>query len=173
MNPAAERIVMAEDGLGFQHGGLRAEDLRADEVLQARIRSSCNTTLGAGLSPGGVVRVQRPSGAPGYIIRVSPVSKSGTLRESHGAGAVILIDDPTARPPIRLETLQILFGFTPAESRVALALLQDKTREQVAAELGISNNTVRTHAKTVFDKSAVSSRSGLVRLLMSVAYGAN
>jgi DNA-binding CsgD family transcriptional regulator len=62
--------------------------------------------------------------------------------------------------------LRVRFGFTRAEARVALAVLNGGRRRAVAAELGVSDATVRTHLGRVFDKTGVRRQAELVQVLM-------
>ena len=43
-----------------------------------------------------------------------------------------------------------LHAFTPKERRVARYLLFGKSRREIAAALGVSENTVKTHAQNIF-----------------------
>lgn len=58
------------------------------------------------------------------------------------------------------------FGFTMAEISVAFEILKGDGREAVAARLGISVTTVRTHLSHIFEKTGVRRQAELVRLLM-------
>jgi DNA-binding NarL/FixJ family response regulator len=57
------------------------------------------------------------------------------------------------------------FGLTSRESEVAAQLTQGKSNKDIAAALWISENTVKTHLKSIFQKSDATSRSqAIVRL---------
>jgi DNA-binding NarL/FixJ family response regulator len=57
------------------------------------------------------------------------------------------------------------FGLTSRESEVAAQLTQGKTNKDIAAALWISENTVKTHLKSIFQKTTATSRSqAIVRL---------
>lgn len=60
-----------------------------------------------------------------------------------------------------------LRSLTPREREVAAAVAEGLTDEQIAARLGISFGTVRTHVGHVFDKLSLTSRSQLVKAIWS------
>ncbi len=53
------------------------------------------------------------------------------------------------------------FGLTVSECRVGLALLEHGDAVSIAAALGIADNTVRSHLKTMFAKAGVHSQAAL------------
>ena len=53
-------------------------------------------------------------------------------------------------------------GFTPKEKRVALLLLYGKSRNQIAATMGVSENTVKTHTRHIFKKAGVPNQKALM-----------
>ena len=55
-------------------------------------------------------------------------------------------------------------GFTPREKRVAMLLSYGKSRSEIAKDLGISENTVKTHAQSIFRKSRVNSQKEFMAL---------
>jgi DNA-binding NarL/FixJ family response regulator len=57
------------------------------------------------------------------------------------------------------------FGLTSRESEVAAQLAQGMSNKEIAAALWISENTVKTHLKAIFQKTTATSRSqAIVRL---------
>lgn len=63
-------------------------------------------------------------------------------------------------------------NLTTREKSVLQFLLQGKTNKQIAAELGISDYTVRDHVSSLLFKSECSNRTELIsRYLSSVGYG--
>jgi DNA-binding CsgD family transcriptional regulator len=58
-----------------------------------------------------------------------------------------------------------VYGVTPAEARVAIAVASQPTARKTANSLKLSQNTVKTHLRHIFAKTGTSSRVELVRLL--------
>lgn len=65
------------------------------------------------------------------------------------------------------ETLPEGTELHPREREILLAVLQDKPRREIAAELHLSENTVKTYTRTLYAKLGVASRQELHRLLVS------
>lgn len=65
--------------------------------------------------------------------------------------------------------LQNAHGLTPAEARVAIALLEGDSAKDVANYLGVSFNTVRTQIKEIYAKLGVNSRANFVKLMLGLA----
>lgn len=57
--------------------------------------------------------------------------------------------------------IEQVFGLTPSEHRVLLAMIEGETADAIAARTGVSVDTVRTHIRHIYGKLAVSSREGM------------
>ena len=88
-----------------------------------------------------------------------------------GAAAAVFIIDPEEGATLDTPTLHQLFGLTPAEARLCIALVKGKSVEEYAREAGISSNTARTHVKRIYSKTGVRRQSELVRLLLKSSAG--
>lgn len=62
-----------------------------------------------------------------------------------------------------------LFGFSPAEARVAALLAEGFSIDATADRLGKSRNTVRAHARAIYAKAGVDNQAQLAALVMSSA----
>jgi len=60
-----------------------------------------------------------------------------------------------------------LFGLSPAEARVAAALMTGKSLANIAAAYGVQITTVRTQLRSVLRKVGVKRQFDLVRMLLS------
>ncbi|MGB3866679.1 MAG: helix-turn-helix transcriptional regulator, partial [Xanthobacteraceae bacterium] len=78
---------------------------------------------------------------------------------------LVLIVDPGASSQAATAAIQAVFGLTAAETRVAVLIAGGLSGPQVAAKLGLSPETVKTHLKRCFDKTGVHSQVALARLL--------
>jgi DNA-binding CsgD family transcriptional regulator len=70
----------------------------------------------------------------------------------------------TEAPP----ALEQAFGLTPREAQICHLLAAGHNDGRIAASLGISYWTVRTHLRKVFTKFDVANRVELTRLLLSL-----
>jgi DNA-binding CsgD family transcriptional regulator len=65
----------------------------------------------------------------------------------------------------RARLAQERFGLTPSEARVACALSDGKSTAEIAAELGVKPDTVRTHLKKIYGKTGTARQAQLVCLM--------
>jgi DNA-binding CsgD family transcriptional regulator/PAS domain-containing protein len=68
---------------------------------------------------------------------------------------------------ISAETLHRLYTLTPAESGVAIALLNGLSLTQVSQNNGVSIETVRSQLKSIFTKMGVKKQQDVIRVLLS------
>ncbi|WP_170834578.1 helix-turn-helix transcriptional regulator [Magnetospirillum fulvum] len=80
---------------------------------------------------------------------------------------VLLVTDPDACHEIQRSALSELYGMTGAEADVAGMLAEGFSPDEIARELAISLNTVRTHMKRAFEKTRVGRQADLVRVLLT------
>jgi DNA-binding CsgD family transcriptional regulator len=64
-----------------------------------------------------------------------------------------------------LQTISDLYDLTPAERRVLIAIVEVGGVPDVAPALGISEATVKTHLRRLFEKTSTRRQADLVKLL--------
>ncbi len=101
---------------------------------------------------------------PAFVAHVVPL-RGGGLDVFTGALSIVFTTSiiPSASPAPSL--LQALFDLTPVEARTAGQITEGKSIEQISSATGISQNTIRTHLKSVFQKTGVERQAELVSLL--------
>lgn len=85
------------------------------------------------------------------------------LRGSRALALLVIGSDRNAGPDADL--LLALYGLSPAEVRVAQQIFAGRSAPEAADKLCVNVETVRTHLKNVYLKTATASRGELVRLL--------
>jgi DNA-binding CsgD family transcriptional regulator len=83
---------------------------------------------------------------------------------------MIVIVDPERHSPSGSELVE-LFGFSPAEARLAAALMTGKTLTEIAAEFGLRVPTLRTQLRSILKKVGAKRQSDLVRIFSSAGIG--
>lgn len=173
-NRAAARLLKKGEPVNIKNGTLVATDRQRTADLHSAIDGALQTAAGradAGQSngaqaAGGELRLPRHDGRRPYNVIVSPLDTRGFgFKKRDPATAVFVIDPEQPIKKLR-SRMQKLWGFTPAEINVAHHLLQGADLDGVAARLGISKNTARTHLYRVFDKTGVRRQTELIRLLL-------
>lgn len=157
-NRIAEHLIRTGDGLAVHRGLLQAALPGESGRVHALVASAISLNP---IGSGGSMRVSRPSGAVSYSLTVIP------LPGSESAAAMVIIADPQARHRIREHRLTQLYSLTPTEAVICAAMLEGKTLQEIAEEIGIALATVRTHFKRVLSKTETSRQSELMRVLMA------
>lgn len=161
-NHAAERLIAAADGLAETDGVLRPDLAGERQVFDEMVRRA----LAMGhAGPAGWAWVSRRSEGPRLAVTAMPLPRSETAHLPGEGRALVMFVDP-ARPlaPDRA-ALRELFGLTEAEIRVAALLVGGYDRPSAARALGVSEQTLRTHAKAIFAKMGINRQSDLVRVI--------
>ena len=82
----------------------------------------------------------------------------------------ILVVTPVGRAAVpSAAVVKALFDLTPAEARVACGIGEAKSIESLAAQLGVSRETVRVQLKAVLAKTGLNRQAELARLLSGLA----
>ena len=177
VNAAADAILRRGDGLLRSPDGVRAsrkeDDRRLQELIAGvrRLRPSSGFSSDAPVPAGGHMRVHRPSGAQAYAIMVTPVAARLGEAEQDPRTTLIFITDQGSPIASTLATLKELFGFTPAEGRLVLALIANTSLPDFAREAGVTYNTVRTVLARAMARTETHSQVELI-LLVARSLGA-
>jgi DNA-binding CsgD family transcriptional regulator len=84
-----------------------------------------------------------------------------------GAPAVIVcVTDTEAGMKLPEQRLRDLFGLTPAEARLALALFEGATLNEAAETLKVSRFTAQNHLARIFEKTGANRQATLIQLMM-------
>jgi DNA-binding CsgD family transcriptional regulator len=100
---------------------------------------------------------------------VMPVSGAGPFFERHGGAVILVVTDPDAEAAPDPSLLRRAFGWSAAETEVALLILRGRRPQEIACERGVGIATVRSQLKSVFQKAEVVSQSDLVRVMLRAA----
>jgi DNA-binding CsgD family transcriptional regulator len=163
-NRSARTILEEADGLMLAAAG----DLYVSDSATAKeLRELLASASAADGRRGGVLPVPRPSGRRPLTLLVTRLGSDA--REGLRRVRAVFISDPERGIATGEETLVRLHGLTRTEAALAVEILQGKTMEAAAAELGITVQTARSHLKRVFAKTKTRRQSELVLLLLKTA----
>ena len=98
------------------------------------------------------------------VIHLIPIT--GTARDFFdGAFGVLVVTPATAPNAPSSSLIQGLFDLTPAEARVAGAITERFTLEQIAARYSVAYETVRAQVRAVFSKTGTNKQSQVAALM--------
>ena len=136
----------------------------ASEPAQALLMEAISNVARSQTGFGRSIPVRATPTEPAFVAHIVPL-RGGGLDVFTGALSIVFITSmvPNTSPPAPL--LQALFDLTPAEARMASQITAGKSIEQISSATGIAQNTIRTHLKSVFQKTGVQRQAELVSLL--------
>jgi DNA-binding CsgD family transcriptional regulator len=165
-NSPARAILAEGDGLLIRNGIVRAARSDDNAKLVRLILEAAGGVDGLTfIHKRGVMQVARPSCRRPLALVVSP-TRNAASPFGRGHAVTIAFADPERAPEADADLLARLYGFTAREAAVSALLLQGRSPSEVAQELAMTENTVRTHIRHVLDKTGVERLAELVRLLM-------
>jgi DNA-binding CsgD family transcriptional regulator len=147
---------------GGQFGGLDTREFRAMN-RSAAFLSSTTTALGANVI---AVPLEAPEGER-YIAHVLPLTAGARRRAgiAYDAVAVAFVQKVAVDVSSASDALLKAYNLTTMELTVLLRVVQLGGGPIVAQDLGISETTVRTHLKHVFQKTGTHRQADLAKLV--------
>ena len=162
---AARRDGFAVDALGRCRLGSNGEEVR----LSRMIHDAARTAGGDGVNAGGAMRITRRSGRP-LAVSVAPV-RSAHVQGFYDLGitpsVVVMLSDPDAVPRTTADTLCALYGLTPAEAKLAAAIVGGVQPGEYAQQRSVTKNTVATQVKSVIRKLGARRQADIVRIVLN------
>lgn len=178
-NPAALALIGVDRALRLRAGNPLTDRMGWLESWSPSATQQVNVEIQSALRSGpelvthfsSGVRVPKPSGPGSLIVRVAKLSPHSDVTAALlDAGAIVFVSDLEATLAIDASLLKRMYGISPAEHRLAEALLAGANVPEIAGKLRISENTLRGHLKQLFLKTETHRQSQLVRLLMGLAH---
>lgn len=164
-NSAAERSL--GDGLELIDGRLRIEAMSACEAIDNALVALAAGDARMSLAETSPILVPRQRADRPLVLYMLPVTsvpiEAGQLLGN--ARVIVLVMDSDAGSPPDPSLIRDIMGLTLGEARVASLVGTGLPPREVAARLGIAEETVRTVLKRVFEKVGVSRQSELTALL--------
>lgn len=167
VNAAATRILGQGAGVTLRQGRFLFDSLAAqtdfERALHRIVAATADTE--ARLVPS-QLRVSRQDAGRQLVLSMVPLARAADHAVFPiGAGCLVLLFDVGAEQELPQSHLQRIYGLTPAEMRVCLAIHRSTSVEEAAASLCLSTHTVRSHLKRIFSKFGVQNQSQLLHRL--------
>ena len=165
-NGKAGDLFQKADGLVLGNDGLCGATSRETGALRAAIENAAAAGNG---EHAGALSLSRPSGRKPFSVLVVPVPGKSIvgLGRAPGPAVVVFVTDPESGHHVNRDALRQFWQLTQNEARVASMIALGQGVDQIAAEMQITANTVRTHLKHIFEKTQTTGQVDLVHLIMS------
>ncbi|UFN50113.1 response regulator [Roseomonas sp. OT10] len=157
-NRTATAILEQKDGLTLSNRRLRGANAEQNKALRELVDAVHRRQ---GSPENAALSLPRPSGARPLAILACAL---GTAPE---AGVALFVSDAERRPRMPPEVAARLYGLTPAEVRLALALAEGQRLDEIAAESGLSRNTLASTLRSIFRKTETDRQADLVSLFLA------
>ena len=164
VNAAARSLFDSRFGLRVSEGRLAAGSMDADRRLSSLIARASRPCWSDRI--GGSMLLAIPGHARPLTVWVSPLSPDRLAVFGGAPGVLVMVSDSDVGPSPTEASLRERFGFTAAESRVALGLLDGAKPRQLADRFGVSIHTVRNQLRSLFDKTGATRQSELMITLL-------
>ena len=158
-NPKAEALFTGD--LRISRGAVRAGVPTETAHFQRELKIALQAP-GPSAETVSAVRLSRPGKRP-LIVRFERFGTQLADVFSHSC-AMALIDDPDEEIRLKPETLMALFALTPAETRISLLVASGMSAVDIASQHGIGYETVRSHIRSIFQKTGTGRQSELSAL---------
>jgi DNA-binding CsgD family transcriptional regulator len=165
-NAAADALIERGDVVRLRGGELRLGRNNGPDPLADLLVQLTAPRRGDGGDPVRCLAIRESDNA-GDELLVTAVRMVNEPSRGAPAGILFLRRGSETRPNFRAQHLRDLFGFTPAETRIANALLAGERVEDVATRLDVRPDTVRGHIKRMLAKTGTRRQSDLVCRLAS------
>lgn len=149
------------------------------QASDRRLREAIAIAAGGGVigRPAEAIAVKRRDASTQLGMLVLPVAAAPVFRGTRDAVAALLLRDAPEGWLQVTTQLRELFGLTPAEANVTAVIVEGLSSKQVAARLGMSHHTVRSHLRSIFCKLGVKRQTDLLCAIMNsivaVSHGSN
>jgi DNA-binding CsgD family transcriptional regulator len=160
-NPAGEAMLAQRDGIVCQGRRLRSSDGASQRALAALLAAAVDPVR----RRGGSLALRRPSGRRPLALLATP-TRGGPDPFSGEPLALVSVVDPELADPTPEGRLQVYFGLTPAEARVAAELMAGHDLTEIADRLGRSIHTVRIQTTRIREKTGAARQSEAVAVML-------
>ena len=165
-NAAAKEIASQEDGFSLRSGRISLTSLHNQPTFMkalAEVATGRNGQLRW-------LEIARPSNERAFRVLLLSVPHCDLTPadgfQAEDGLAIILMVDTGPGQELDPGILRVLFSLTRAEARVASRLAAGRRAEEIADEMGISLETVRTHIRHILSKTSTGRQGEFISLVL-------
>jgi DNA-binding CsgD family transcriptional regulator len=156
INSAAINLIESRQGVSNQSGMLQFNDAEVENAFRAAYGSKQDRAV--------ILPAKLKNGMQVHLLAHS--IQNGAASNSNDERTLVVIDWPKAKTTPIGENVRSRFGLTISELRVLLLLIDGRSINSVASDLGLSQNTIKTHVTRMFQKTGTRRQQDLIRTVL-------
>lgn len=165
-NRRAEELLNEADGISLSRDDmLRGEKPQQTQELRNIVDAAIASATSGTRKATEAVALSRSSGRRSLFAVACPLGRGPASPGEPVVG--LFVTDPERRLSAAAEAVAQLYGLSPAETRLALALARGLRLDEIADEFGISRNTVSYTMKNLFRKTETDRQADLISLFIA------
>jgi DNA-binding CsgD family transcriptional regulator len=168
-NKSARQMLASGNVLHANRDRLTSVDLDCARDLIDAIAAASNGD--AAVEASGISMPLKARDGDDHVAHILPLA-GGHRRETSAtfaASAAIFVHKPNRRTVTAPKAIIKIYGLTPSELRVFLAIVEMGGAAEAAEALGVSVNTVKSHLQRIFSKTGANRQADLAKLLYGFA----
>lgn len=172
-NPVAKSILEYHPAIHLRDGTIYAARPEDTKVLRQHILDVARQQPGDAANPGIAIGLRDNHGSAVLPVMISPIWSEKIFADidPDRVRVAIFFSDPESSLPLSPDAISSAYDLTPAEARVAVAIANGLSLEELAEQGGISVNTARSQLRSIFRKTDTSRQAELVKLLLTGPFG--
>lgn len=164
LNRIASNILSKKEGIELTKEGIEV----TDPVLSLHFKKYIKKVFSSELfEEDFLLAIPKKNKTIPMIIQMLPIKEKSNINKGTKK-ILIILNDPSFSPFPNSSFLKQAFQLTSQESKIASLLSKGADLKEIAMELNISLNTVRTHLKHIYSKTGTSRQAELIKLLLSL-----
>jgi DNA-binding CsgD family transcriptional regulator len=165
-NQQAQKLSLVQHGFSVKLNRLASSSTQNLNAIHKLVHRAITTPA----PQSGVHAIQLTGSTRPLTVLVTRISSNHQFNlgtDYSNIGAALFISNPDQATDFPVEILNRLYGLTPAENRLIVALVNGDDLRQIAENLDLSKNTIRNQLKSCFRKTGTKRQSELVALILS------
>jgi DNA-binding CsgD family transcriptional regulator len=156
VNAAADVVLRRADALVVRDGRLLVRAHASGGALAERISEATSPSE----PRASVLPIARGADIAPYLLTITPLAGRATP-----SAAMILFRDPDVEDSTLCDRLRSLYGLTPAEADIAVAVSRGLLPADIAQSRGVQPNTLKTQLRSLAAKMGVTRLSAIASLV--------
>jgi DNA-binding CsgD family transcriptional regulator/PAS domain-containing protein len=172
-NASGQSLLEQKIVLRQVNGAIVAVDPDAGVALREALAAATGGDAEVGVK--GIAIALSAGGLDRQVANILPLTSGARRRAgaAHGAAAAIFVRKADLEMPSALETIAQTYELTSRELSVLLGIVEIGGVPEVASVLGLSETTVKSYLKSVFQKTGARRQADLVKLVAGLAHASS